>query len=441
MNRDLLALYQRVAPVKRSKKQVLKFIHTADLHLGSTFHGHAQYDDKTAQLLSNATYRAFKKIIELCIHEDVDFLLISGDIYDSQDKNIKAQLNFSQGLRQLDENGIRCIIVHGNHDPVSSWSKKVKLPESTIRFSCTEPEVHSYYSPNGKHLANIVGMSFETELVFANLSKYYPEKEKDWPFTIGLLHCNVGSIEGHDQYAPCNINDLKRCGYDYWALGHIHKPGVINEARPLVAYSGNPQGRDMGETGPRGCFLVTIDRSGSIKRKFIDTSSILWDKIQIDTGEIESLEDLDCLIREELSDLSYRQKKDIICRIELVGNNRIYDEIIDEDAIIEFTKNLNEEPVSSKNRVLVDKITNNTRPVIDREEVKERNDIVSDICTIVDEIPHSSEMLEQIKESVDDLYKNPKLRHLLQYPDDDELLSLISQAESFLLSRMVGGSP
>lgn len=55
----------------------------------------------------------------------------------------------------------------------------------------------------------------------------------------------------------------------------------------------------MGETGPRGCFLVTIDRSGSIKRKFIDTSSILWDKIQIDTGEIESLEDLDCLIREE----------------------------------------------------------------------------------------------------------------------------------------------
>jgi DNA repair protein SbcD/Mre11 len=419
------------------KKPFLKFIHTADLHLGSTFQ--AKYDENTAKKLSGATYQAFKKIIDLCIEENVEFLLVSGDIYDSQDKNIKAQLAFIQGLKRLGEYGIKSYVVHGNHDPMSFWSKKIQLPEQTIRFSCKVPEEYIHYSSEGEPLAKIVGMSFENDHILENIATDFPEREKDWPFTIGLLHCTIGSAIGHDPFAPCNLDDLKKCGYDYWALGHIHKPGVINESQPVIVYSGNPQGRDMGETGPRGCYLVTIDQSGSISKKFLDTSTIRWENVQIATDGIATFGDLDETIRKNLLDISYKEKKDLICRVELIGYCQIYDEIIDEDDLLDFTQSLNAEQISPNYMVIVDKIINKTLPLIDREQVKQRNDIVSDICKIVDELTDSSTNREIIKKTIDELFRNSRFRYQLEYPDDEEMFSLISRAEALLFSKMVGG--
>jgi DNA repair exonuclease SbcCD nuclease subunit len=74
-----------------------------------------------------------------------------------------------------------------------------------------------------------------------------------------MLHCNVGSDTGHDPYAPSALEDLISKNYDYWALGHIHKKTILNEANPLIIYSGNPQGLNPKETGVRGCFLINVE--------------------------------------------------------------------------------------------------------------------------------------------------------------------------------------
>jgi len=170
---------------KFKDKPILKFVHTADLHLGSPFQSMNQYDSKTASKLSAATYDAFNKIIDLCIDERVDFLLISGDIYDGKDRNIKAQLAFRNGLNRLSQQGIKSFIVHGNHDPLSFWSKKLKLPEETIRFSSDKPEKYIYKSKEGNPIAYIVGASFDNTKNATNAVEMFPEKDKEWPFTIG----------------------------------------------------------------------------------------------------------------------------------------------------------------------------------------------------------------------------------------------------------------
>ena len=69
------------------------------------------------------------------------------------------------------------------------------------------------------------------------------------PFTVGLLHANVGSDTGHEAYAPCTLEDLERAGIDYWALGHVHTRAVMRAHGPAVVYPGNPQGRHVNEAG------------------------------------------------------------------------------------------------------------------------------------------------------------------------------------------------
>ena len=113
----------------------LRFVHAADLHLDSPFRGiRAQAPENVAQTLHRATFDAFENIINLCVREQVDALLVAGDVYDGADRSLRAQLKFVDGLKQLDSAGIRSFICHGNHDPLDGWEARLDLPPGCVRF-------------------------------------------------------------------------------------------------------------------------------------------------------------------------------------------------------------------------------------------------------------------------------------------------------------------
>ena len=117
----------------------LKFVHAADLHLDSPFVGmRSEAPDYVADALSRATFDAYANIIDLCIRERVDALLIAGDVYDGGDRSLRAQLKFGDGLQRLDDAGIRSFACHGNHDPLDGWEARLDLPGGCVRFG---PEV------------------------------------------------------------------------------------------------------------------------------------------------------------------------------------------------------------------------------------------------------------------------------------------------------------
>ena len=73
----------------------IRFVHAADLHLDSPFVGiKAVAPDNVASALHDATFAAYENIIELCIDERVDALVVAGDVYDSADRSLRAQLKF-----------------------------------------------------------------------------------------------------------------------------------------------------------------------------------------------------------------------------------------------------------------------------------------------------------------------------------------------------------
>ena len=72
-----------------------------------------------SRYLCEATFQAYDNIIDLCLQEQVDALLMAGDLYDGADRSLRAQLKFVDGLQRLDEAGIRSFICYGNHDQLS----------------------------------------------------------------------------------------------------------------------------------------------------------------------------------------------------------------------------------------------------------------------------------------------------------------------------------
>ena len=105
----------------------------------------------------------------------------------------------------------------------------------------------------------------------------------------------------HHGYAPCTIGDLTSAGFDYWALGHVHGRQVHSDA-PWVVMPGTPQGRDIGEPGPKSATVVTIDESITIEE--IPTSAVGFLAVKVDVTDVDGNDALRDLLRSTLRDVA-----------------------------------------------------------------------------------------------------------------------------------------
>ena len=242
----------------------LRFIQCGDLHLGSPFHNLAAIDDRWQRIIGKAPVRAFQKIVQLAIDKQVHAVLITGDVYTSANHNLTAQLDYVRLLHKLAQHQIQVFAVLGNHDPLEAWKAKIPFPPNVHIFSAEAVE-RVPLLVDGEEAAAVYGQSYAKSEQRDNLAWKFNRAAGD-RFSIGMLHTQVGSRES--TYAPCTLDDLKECGMDYWALGHIHKHDILCE-KPYIVYAGNPQGLDCTESGPRGCYYVEV---GPMERRISNSS-------------------------------------------------------------------------------------------------------------------------------------------------------------------------
>ena len=212
---------------------LLRFVHAADLHLDSPFKGlRDAAPEGIAGEISNATFRTYDNIIDLCIRERVDALLVAGDVYDGAERSLRAQRKFIEGLERLDEQGIRSFVCQGNHDPLDGWEARLAYPILCHRFGREWERVPVF--PEDPARAVVHGISYPKSDVRDNLALGLGNVTPAG-FSIGLLHANVGSDTGHESYAPCTVDDLRQAGVDYWALGHVH--GASSTSATLLSHT------------------------------------------------------------------------------------------------------------------------------------------------------------------------------------------------------------
>lgn len=261
---------------------MIRFIHAADPHLDSPLHGLELHEGASVGVLRGATRRAFENLVNLAIEEDVDFLVIAGDLYDGDWKDYSTGLFFRGQMVRLQAAGIPVYLIAGNHDAASVISRKLSLPENVHVFSTRTTE--SMEVPG--HPIVIHGRGFPNRAVAENLADEYPAARAG-RFNLGLLHTSLNGRPGHDTYAPCSKQDLLNKGYGYWALGHIHQPEIISQD-PWIVFAGNCQGRHARETGPRGCRLVTVNDSLEVESAdWHPLDVVRWHVLEVDLTGVE----------------------------------------------------------------------------------------------------------------------------------------------------------
>ena len=416
----------------------LRFVHAADLHLDSPFRGmRSEAPDYVADSLRQATFDAYRNIIDLCLQEGVDALLVAGDIYDGADRSLRAQLRFVDGLNRLEAAGIRSFICHGNHDPLDGWEARLTLPPGCVRFG---PEVSA--EPvflDEPDRAAVYGVSYPRREVRENLTPLFADTVAGSGYRVGLLHANVGGNPDHDSYAPCSVTDLAETGLDYWALGHVHTRQVLRQERPTIVYPGNPQGRHPLETGARGVYLVEVDDHGSVSLDFRPVDIVRWETVEIGIAGLETEQELlDALDAATARCADNSQGRSVLVRLSLTGRGPLHRWLRHPDTLEELRLRVNEQYAGHRQWLWCERIQADTASPVDREQVAQRDDFVGDLARIGAEIRRHPDALVELRDSLRQLYVSSNAAAYLRnsLPSDSVLLDLLEAAEEECLASL-----
>lgn len=261
-----------------------RFLHTADLHLDSPLASLALRNADLGDLVRGATRKALERIVDLAIAERVDAVIVAGDLYDGSQTSMATALFLMGQMRRLEAADIRVFLIRGNHDAQSQITRELTFPPNVHVFDGRGKPVKAGALANGREV-HVHGVSFANPHAPASLLPTYRAPVPD-AVNIGLMHTSLAGASRHDPYAPVGLSDLAAHGFDYWALGHIHQRRVHLE-KPWIVMSGNPQGRDINEGGPKGVTLATVAEDGTITCAVHPVDVAVFERLAVDLSGVE----------------------------------------------------------------------------------------------------------------------------------------------------------
>jgi DNA repair exonuclease SbcCD nuclease subunit len=400
----------------------ISFIHAADLHLDSPMVGLKSLPGHIFNRVRESTFLALKKLTETAIKRQVDFVVIAGDLFDGEDRSLRAQSRFRTEMLKLAEKEIPVYVVHGNHDHLSGSWTQLDMPANVHIFG-REVETKVVQTKRGE-IIHLYGFSYPQRHIFERKIDEY-QKVNGADFHIGILHGNEGGAHEHDNYAPFSFKDLQDKDFDYWALGHIHKRMILAETPPII-YPGNIQGRNKKETGPKGFYHVTLTDIDN-KLEFIEASDIVWEEAMIDASSARSFDEVFRLCQSAINHFR-KEKMGTFITLEL-QNVQIDDYQEKRNIGDELTDLLQEDESDEEAFVwLVDlNIFENLN--IDREKLATEANFFAEFFKTVDDYDHLDTALAP-------LYQHHIGRKYLSNISTSEQQELINNAEQLLLKLL-----
>ncbi len=413
----------------------MKFVHAADLHLDSPLRGLERYEGAPVDRLRGATRAAMENLVELCVGERVDFVVLAGDLYDGDWRDYSTALFFASQLSHLRQAGIRVYWLRGNHDAQSQITKHLRLPENSFEFSSRRPQS---FVLDDLGVA-IHGQGFAKRAVTDDLAAKYPASI-DGYFNIGVLHTCVSGRAGHEPYAPCSVETLVAKGYDYWALGHVHRREVLHRD-PWVVFPGNLQGRHVRETGAKGATLVTVEDGEVADVAHQPVDVLRWARVEVDAGSCVSGDDVVDAVRAALEQaLDACDGRPLAARVAISGGSRAHDQLQSNPA--HWMSALRAVAIDVEPEAIwLERIELATDPAIDFSALDQRDDAVGQLVRSLREIAGDPDSIEALSDSLADL--RAKLPAELRGDDDPTAAAALREAigdvERLLVSRLLDG--
>lgn len=414
------------------------FVHAADLHLDTPFEGLGRLAPAAAAVLRDSSIAAWDALVSLCLDQRADMLLLAGDIYDGEERGIRAQVRFLRGLQRLSEGGVRVFIAHGNHDPHGGrWTAIRDWPPGVTVFGHASVESVVVQDSSGRDVAVVHGISHASRTVGDNLAVRFHRGAESCPH-LGVLHCNVDGNLDHPAYAPCTRADLLNAGMDYWALGHIHRYQVLAENRPWIVYAGGLQGRSHkpAESGVKGAALGTIEHGTIGGVRFVPLPHVRFADLRVDIARIA---DVGRLV-ERLHDEAQAAEEQAPCaglvlRATLVGRGALHADFASGEAAADLLRTLREEAETHRLFTWWSEVAVRTQPDIDRTAVRRRRDFSAELMASVDRVRADAAALATVLEDSERDLRAGMLRHWVDDIGDDRG-RLLDEAETLALEQL-----
>ena len=258
----------------------MKIIHTADIHLGASPDPEYNWSKERKEEI----WDTFRSLIQKVGEENADLLLIAGDLFHRQP--LKSELKEVNDLF-LQIPHTRVVLMAGNHDYMKkdSYYRDFTWNENVTFFGSQKLE-RVYLK---KICTYVYGLSYESdEIQNALYDTCAPGKEAG--FHILLAH------GGDEKHIPIQFSKLASAGFDYVALGHIHKPRTFERG---MAYAGTLEPVDRNDFGSHG-YMKVILTEGDSHIQFVPFAKRSYIPLEICVHENMTQSELEAVVREDI---------------------------------------------------------------------------------------------------------------------------------------------
>lgn len=289
---------------------MVKIIHSADFHIGAEL-------SNLGILAENRRYETletFGRMVALCKEKDVEFCLISGDLFDSNNAGVAffdAVLNHIKSAPDTE-----FLYVAGNHDPLDPsspfWEKE--LPKNLFVFAA---DFEAKDFPSKK--VRFIGKSFTHSSM--STTSFDLSLLSDEYINIMLLHADLFA-DSSSPYNPIGREFIESLRVDYLALGHIHKRSdVMRTNNTFFAYPGCPEGQGFDEDGIKGVYIGEIDK-GSCRFSFERLCRRAFFVSEVNLANAEASLDAANIILEHLKAAYGEKFRENLYKVVLTGRSK-----------------------------------------------------------------------------------------------------------------------
>lgn len=283
----------------------MKFVHIADMHFDAPFTS-LNSRENLGEKRRLEQRNAFKKVIEYIKENNVDYLFIAGDLYEHEYVKKSTIEYISKLFQEIPKTKV--FIAPGNHDPYikNSYYDTYEFGDNVYIFY--NSQIEKYEDEN----VNIYGMAF---------TEFYMEKsplenielgQSDKP-NILIAHCDLNGSKDNEgfSYNPILESKLNSLGFDYAALGHVHKNNLGNTNR--MYYPGSMISLGFDELGEHGMISGEITKN-TVCAEFVRLDDRKFEEKELNVDNLSSKEDLiEAILNLNLENMT-------MYKIVLVGN-------------------------------------------------------------------------------------------------------------------------
>ncbi|QDV24336.1 metallophosphoesterase family protein [Aureliella helgolandensis] len=268
-------------------KESFRFIHASDFHLERPLQDILDLPEQMRKTLVEAPWRAAEAVFEHAVVENIDFVVLSGDILNPATSGSQGPAFLLDQFETLRGKGIQIYWAGGEVDDPDRWPAAVSLPDNVHLFSKHEAETF-IFRRHQTPLVNLIGRSSSGgETVRA--VEYANEADDNFVVAVG--------------YGQADAESLASEHVDYWALGGRHQGEIVRSDDPVIRYAGSPQARSLKEPGPHGFVLVDVDAQRELQIHTIETDQIRYSVQEIDADDVALGRDLRQLLAKRVARL------------------------------------------------------------------------------------------------------------------------------------------